>query len=108
MKLAKRIIKKILLTALPLLPRKLMVPVSDIPQIVTSETETERNPTVLEDKMPKCKCSFEYKGKPTYEWRKATVNSRAGKSTGKNKFWLNVKYKEDGSLRSLNFEELSE
>ena len=58
--------------------------------------------------MPKCKCSFEYKIKPTDEWRKATVISRAGKSAGKNKFWLNVKDKEDGSLKSLNFEELSE
>ena len=58
--------------------------------------------------MPKCKCSFEYKIKPTDEWTKVTVISRAGKSTGKNKFWLNVKDKEDGSLKSLNFEELSE
>ena len=71
MKLGKRIIKKILLIVLPLLPQKLMIPV--IFQFVTSETETERNSTVLEDKMPKCKCSFEYKIKPTDEWRKATV-----------------------------------
>ena len=34
--------------------------------------------------------------------------SRAGKSTGKNKFWLNVKDKEDSSRKSLNFEKLSE
>ena len=58
--------------------------------------------------MRKCKCSFEYKVKPTDEWRKATVISIAGKSRGKNKFWLNLKDKEDSSLKSLNFKELSE
>ena len=58
--------------------------------------------------MPKCKSSLECKLKPTDEWRKATVISRAGNSTGKNKFWLNVKDKEDGSLKNLNVKELSE
>ena len=73
---------------------------SDIPQLVTSETETERNPTALEEKLPKRKYSFEYKIKLTDEQRKATVISRALKSTGKNKFWLNVKDKEDGSRKA--------
>ena len=41
-------IKNILLIVLPLPPQKL-IGASDI-QIVTSETETERNPTVLKDK----------------------------------------------------------
>ena len=50
------------------------------PKIGTSETETERNPTVLEDKMPKCKCPSEYKVKPTDEWRKTTLISRTGRS----------------------------
>ena len=58
--------------------------------------------------MPKWKCSFEHKIESTNEWRKATVHSRAGTSTGKDTFWLNVKDKENGSLKSLNFEELSE
>ena len=49
-----------------------------------------------------------YKIKPTDEWRKREKREkRVGKSKGKNKFWLNVKNK-DGSLESLNFEELSE
>ena len=57
----------------------------------------------------KCKEQFtKIKIKPTDEWRKANVIRRAGKSTARNKFWLNVKDIEDGSLKRLNFEKLSE
>ena len=51
MKLGKRIIKKIFSKSVATASSE-TDGTSDIPQIVTSEIETERNPTVLEDKMP--------------------------------------------------------
>ena len=56
---------------------------SDIPQIVSSETEIQQ---FMKIKCLSAKTSFEYKIKPTDEWGKATVFSRAGKSTGKTSF----------------------
>ena len=41
------------------------------------------------------------------EWRKAMILSRAGKSSGMNKYWFNIKDLEDGSMKSVDFENIN-
>ena len=41
------------------------------------------------------------------EWRKAIILSRAGKSSGMNKYWFNIKDLEDGSMKSVDFENIN-
>ena len=38
----------------------------------------------------------------------AIVISRAGKATGKNKYWMNIKDLENGAFKSINCEEIDE
>ena len=40
-------------------------------------------------------------------WHAALVLGRAGKATGKNKYWINIKNLCDNTLQSLNLEELT-
>ena len=41
-------------------------------------------------------------------WQEAIVINRAGKTTGRNKFWMNIKRVPQVEMNSLNFEELHE
>ena len=43
---------------------------------------------------------------PDSEWETAKVLSRAGKSTGRNKYWWNVEVIETGNMKSVNTENL--
>ena len=40
-------------------------------------------------------------------WKKAMVMGRAGKASGKNKYWFNVKDLDDDSIKSVNFENIN-
>ena len=42
-------------------------------------------------KVPSVKSNIEYKVKRNDPWKEAIVISRAGKATGKNKYWMNIK-----------------
>ena len=41
------------------------------------------------------------------EWRKAIILCRAGKSSGMDKYWFNIKYLEDGSMKDVDFENIN-
>ena len=57
---------------------------------------------------PQQKAIFEYKVKKEDSWQEAIVINRAGKTTGRNKFWMNIKRVPQEDMKSLNFEELHE
>ena len=42
------------------------------------------------------------------QWKEAIVINGAGKATGKNKYWMNIKDLEDGTFKSINVEEIDE
>ena len=65
------------------------------------------NPTVLEVRIPKKGTKISYKVPGGGEETQATVLARAGKATGKNKYWYNVQ-NDDQSLESFNFERITE
>ena len=65
------------------------------------------NPTALEVKIPKKGTKISYKVPGGEEEIQAAVLGRAGKTTGKNKYWYNVQ-NDDQSLESLNFERITE
>ena len=68
----------------------------------------EKNPIMLGKKVPSVKSNIEYKVKRNDPWKEAIVISRAGKATGKNKYWMNIKDLEDGTFKSINFEEIEQ
>ena len=68
----------------------------------------EKNPIMLGKKVPSVKSNIEYKVKRNDPWKEAIVISRAGKATGKNKYWMNIKDLEDGTCKSIHFEEIDE
>ena len=68
----------------------------------------EKNPIMLGKKVPSVKSNIKYKVKRNDPWKEAIVISRAGKATGKNKYWMNIKDLEDGTFKSINFEEIDE
>ena len=41
------------------------------------------------------------------DWTKAMILSRAVKSSGVNKYWFNIKDLEDGSMKSVDFENIN-
>ena len=45
---------------------------------------------------------IDYKVLPEDDWKEGIIIGRAGKATGKNKNWYNVKDTETGVLRSLD------
>ena len=51
---------------------------------------------------------YEYRVKKEDSWQEAIVINRAGKVTGRNKFWMNIKRVPQEEMKSLNFEELHE
>ena len=70
--------------------------------------EEERNPTILRNELPPRKSHIEYKIKKEDSWQEATVIIRARKTTGRNKFCMNIKRVRQEKMKRLNFEELHE
>ena len=64
-----------------------------------SQEREERNPIMIENKAPSVKSNIEYKVKRNDQWKEAIVISRAGKATGKNKYWMNIKDLKDEHSR---------
>ena len=54
--------------------------------------------------VPSLKSKVRYQDPDTNVWRKALVISQAGKVSGKNKNWFNVKHLDDDTMKSVNFE----
>lgn len=81
------------------------------PTVQNSEnSEGLRNPESLEGTKHvnveniKVKDVIEYREEPSEPWKKVTVVSKAGKSTGKNKHWVNVE--SETNRYSLNLEDV--
>ena len=68
----------------------------------------EKNPIMLGKKVPSVKSNIEYKVKRNDPWKKAIVITRSCKAIGKNKYWMNIKDLEDGTLKCIKFEEIDE
>ena len=74
----------------------------------THELETEDIfPTLAVGRLPTTGNKIEYKLPNSSTWHAALVLGRAGKATGKNKHWINIKNLSDNTLQSLNLEELT-
>ena len=74
-------------------------------QLELGENDCEhRNPTQITCTVPSLKSKVRYQDPDTNVWRKALVISRAGKVSGKNKNWFNVKHLDDDTMKSVNFE----
>ena len=71
-----------------------------------TDDENNRNPTKLTGVIPSLKSEITYEDPDTNEWRKAMIISRAGKASGKNKYWFNVKDLEDDTMKSIDFENI--
>ena len=71
-----------------------------------TDDENNRNPTKLTGVIPSLKSEITYEDPDTNEWRKAMIISRAGKASGKNKYWFNVKDLEDDTVKSVDFENI--
>ena len=68
----------------------------------------EKTPIMLGKKVPSVKSNIGYKFERNDPWKEAIAKSRTGKATGKNKYWMNIKDLEDGTFKSINFEEVDE
>ena len=66
----------------------------------------EENPTINQGKVPVKGNKVLYQLPEAEDWLAATVIGRAGKATGKNKWWINVQDSKDKAIRSVNLEEL--
>ena len=64
------------------------------------------NPTKTSGILPKTNTKVIYHNPDTDSWNKALVIGRAGKSTGKNKTWVNVKNLQDNSHQSVDFSKI--
>ena len=64
----------------------------------------EKNLIMIGKKVPSVKSNIVYKVKRNDPWKDAIIIRRAGKATGKNKYWMNIKDSEDGTFKSINFE----
>ena len=71
-----------------------------------TDDENNRNPTKLTGVIPSLKSKITYEDPDTNEWRKAMIISQAGKASGKNKYWFNVKDLEDDTMKSVGFENI--
>ena len=68
-----------------------------------NETDSISNLTKLKGLLPKLHSKIVYHNPDTQSWSEALVLGEAGKSTGKNKTWLNIKNLGDDSHQSVNF-----
>ena len=86
---------------------------SDRSTIVPSDDQTHKleaediNPTLTAGRLTTTGNKIEYKLPNSSTWHAALVLGRAGKATGKNKYWINIKNLSDNTLQSLNIEELT-
>ena len=70
-----------------------------------NNVKEKENPTVTDGKVPQKGARVASKLFDDDREQEATINGRAGRATGRNKFWFNIQ-KEDKPLESLNFEAL--
>ena len=68
-----------------------------------NETDSISNLTKLKGLLPKLHSKIVYHNPDTQSWIEALVLGEAGKSTGKNKTWLNIKNLGGNSHQSVNF-----
>ena len=61
------------------------------------------NSPVISDTFPKVKSKIVYHNPESNSWNEALVLSRAGKSSGKNKSWFNIKYIKEDKHKSVDF-----
>ena len=74
----------------------------------THELEVQDiNPTLTAGRLPTAGNKKEYELPNSSTWHAALVLGRAGKATGKNKYWFNIKNLRDNTLHSLNLTELT-
>ena len=64
------------------------------------------NPTKTSGILPKVNTKVIYHNPDTNSWNEALILGKAGKSTGKNKTWLNIKNLQDDSHRSVDFSKI--
>ena len=65
------------------------------------------NPTKASGVAPALKSKVSYMDIDSKEWKRALVISRAGKASGKNKYWFDIEDLYDNTMKSLNFENTS-
>ena len=70
-----------------------------------NNVKEKENPTATDGKVLQKGARVAYKLFDDDQEQEATIIGRAGRTTGRNKFWFNIQ-KEDKSLESLNFEAL--
>ena len=66
-----------------------------------------RNPTKTAGVIPYVRSKTTYENPGSNLWKKATVMSRVGKASGKNKYWFNVKDLDDFSIKNVYFENVN-
>ena len=75
--------------------------------IPTRELNNDENQDKQQNrKTPKMNDIIQYKLQNSDEWIKATVTGRAGKATGKNKYWYNIKEDLSEEKKSINLEQV--
>ena len=65
------------------------------------------NLTKAFDIAPTIKSKMTYKDPDSKEWKTALVISRAGKASGKNKYYFNIKHLDNNTIKSLDSENIS-
>ena len=66
-----------------------------------------RNPTKTAGVIPSVISKITYEYPESNLWKKVMVISRAGKPSGKNKYWFNVKELDDDPIKSVDFENIN-
>ena len=75
--------------------------------IPTRELNNDENQDKQQNrKTPKGNDIIQYKLQNSDEWIKASVTGRAGKATGKNKYWYNIKEDLSEEKKSINLEQV--
>ena len=64
------------------------------------------NPTNKIRVVPSLGSKVTYEDSDRNEWKKAIILSRADKSSGVNKYWFTIKDLKDGSVKSVDFENI--
>ena len=69
---------------------------------------TDDNVQAVQNSRPKLKVNdiIQYKLNNTDDWIKATVTGRAGKATGRNKNWYNIREDASEERKSINLDEV--
>ena len=82
----------------------------EITESENSDNETDNiiNPIKLTGLLPKINSKIVYHNPETQSWNEALVLSRAGKSTGRNRTWLNTKNLGDDYHQSVDFSSIKD